>query len=85
MANAVIRLRRDTAANWTAGNPVLALGEPGFETDTQELKVGDGVTAWTALAYVPLTGLAGATGAAGPAGRSPGHAAGRAVCRPLLS
>ena len=68
MGNAVIRLRRDTAANWTSGNPVLALGEPGYETDTKKLKVGDGTTAWTSLAYVPLTGPAGATGATGPAG-----------------
>ena len=68
MGNAVIRLRRDTAANWTSGNPVLALGEPGYETDTQKLKVGDGTTAWASLAYVPLTGPAGPTGAAGPTG-----------------
>jgi hypothetical protein len=46
-----IRLRRDTAANWTANNPVLALGEPGLETDTRQLKFGDGTTAWTSLVY----------------------------------
>ena len=46
-----IQLRRDTAANWTAANTVLALGEPGVETDTLKLKVGDGITAWTSLAY----------------------------------
>ena len=46
-----IRLRRDTAANWTASNPVLALGEPGIETNTRKIKYGDGTTAWTALAY----------------------------------
>lgn len=45
------RFRRDTAANWTAANPVLALGEPGLETDTRKVKYGDGATAWTALAY----------------------------------
>ena len=42
--------RRDTAANWTAVNPVLLSGEWGFETDTRKLKIGDGVTAWNALA-----------------------------------
>ena len=41
------QLRRDTAANWT--NPILALGEPGVETDT--VKVGDGATAWNSLGY----------------------------------
>ena len=46
-----IQLRRDTAANWTAADTVLALGEPGVETDTLKVKVGDGITAWTSLAY----------------------------------
>jgi hypothetical protein len=46
-----IKLRRDTAANWTAANPTLALGEPGIETDTRKIKYGDGVTAWTTLQY----------------------------------
>lgn len=44
-------LRGDTAANWTALNPVLALNEPGIETDTRKQKIGDGVTAWNSLAY----------------------------------
>jgi hypothetical protein len=51
MANAVIRLRRDTAANWTSVNPVLALGEPGFETDTNKIKFGNGLSAWNSLSY----------------------------------
>lgn len=46
-----IKLRRDTAANWLAQNPILALGEPGFETDTRMMKMGDGSTAWTDLKY----------------------------------
>lgn len=46
-----IQLRRDTAANWTSRNPILALGEPGVETDTRKIKYGDGTTAWTALSY----------------------------------
>jgi len=51
-STARIRLRRDTAANWTAANPTLLLGEVGFETDTRKLKLGDGTTAWTSLLYV---------------------------------
>lgn len=43
--------RRDTAANWTTANPVLAAGEPGYETDTKKMKVGDGTTAWASLPY----------------------------------
>lgn len=46
-----IQLRRDTAANWTAANPVLALAEPGLETDTNLIKYGDGITAWNSLPY----------------------------------
>ena len=48
-----IILRKGTAAAWTAaGSVVLAAGEPGFETDTGKLKIGDGTSAWTALGYV---------------------------------
>lgn len=43
--------RRDTAANWTSANPTLASGEFGYETDTKKLKMGDGATAWSSLAY----------------------------------
>lgn len=43
--------RRDTAANWTAEDPVLLEGEPGLETDTGAFKIGDGTTAWSALGY----------------------------------
>ena len=44
-----IQLRRDTAANWTSANPILASGEFGLETDTDQFKVGDGTAAWTSL------------------------------------
>lgn len=46
-----IKLRRDTGANWTSVNPVLDLGEPGYETDTQQMKIGNGVDDWTTLPY----------------------------------
>lgn len=51
MSRQRIQLRRDTAAAWTAANPVLLAGEAGFETDTRRLKIGDGVTAWNSLFY----------------------------------
>ncbi len=44
-----IKLRRDTAGNWASENPVLALGEPGYDTTNNQLRVGDGVTAWSGL------------------------------------
>ena len=46
-----IQLRKGTASQWTTANPTLAQGEPGAETDTGKLKIGDGSTAWTSLAY----------------------------------
>ena len=48
----LIQIRRDTAANWTSANPVLAQGELGAETDTSKIKIGNGSTAWTGLAYL---------------------------------
>lgn len=46
-----IQLRRGTAAEWSAANPVLAVGEPGVESDTGRQKLGDGVTAWNSRPY----------------------------------
>lgn len=59
-----IQLRRDTAANWTSEDPVLAVGEYGIETDDLattgvRVKVGDGSTAWTALPYSHETAATG--------------------------
>jgi hypothetical protein len=46
-----IQLRRDTSANWIAANPVLSVGEPGLEINTNLIKYGDGVTPWNNLPY----------------------------------
>jgi hypothetical protein len=46
-----ITLRRDTSANWITNNSVLLLGEPGYETDTARMKIGDGSTVWGDLPY----------------------------------
>ena len=48
MANR-IQLRRDTTLNWENTNPVLADGEPGYDINTNEVRVGDGSTSWTGL------------------------------------
>ena len=45
------KLRNGTAAQWTAENPILLEGEVGIETDTRNFKVGNGVSAWSALSY----------------------------------
>lgn len=52
-----IQIRRDTAANWTATNPTLAQGEPGLETDTNQVKYGDGTLPWNSLDYAAGGGL----------------------------
>ena len=41
--------RRGTAQQWLDADPVLAAGEIGFETDTNEFRIGDGVNIWSAL------------------------------------
>lgn len=46
-----IQLRRGTASQWTSANPILAAGEFGLETDTNEFKLGNGTDAWTTLPY----------------------------------
>lgn len=53
-----IQLRRDTAANWSSVNPILAQGEMGIETDTNQFKIGDGSQTWSALSYGGLVGPA---------------------------
>ncbi len=56
----LIQFRRDTSANWTSENPVLAQGELGLETDTSKYKIGDGSTAWNSLTYGSLSGAVSA-------------------------
>jgi len=58
----IIQVRRDLAANFTSADPVLAQGEIGFETDALQIKIGDGSTAWTALAYTLAAGGENNTG-----------------------
>ena len=55
-ASTTIKLRHDTAAAYTAANPVLSAGERGQEDDTGREKKGDGTTAWASLAYWGLSG-----------------------------
>ena len=45
------QFRADTAANWTTIDPVLLANELARETDTGKIKIGDGTTAWSSLAY----------------------------------
>lgn len=58
------KLRRGTAAQWLAVDPVLQPGEPGVESDTGQFKIGNGVDRWTDLPVIS------GSGAPGPAGDS---------------
>jgi hypothetical protein len=74
----VFQWRRGTAAQWLLDDRVLRAGEPGFVSDTNQFKIGNGVSKWTELPYfVDHTAIAamiadavidGVPGPAGPAG-----------------
>lgn len=73
-----IQVRRDTAQTWTEVNPILAIGEIGYETDTNKLKVGTGLTAWRYLPYITTGAIEGGyvssiNGSSGPIGLSAGR------------
>lgn len=71
----IVKLRRGTATQWAANNPVLASGEVGVELSVsgspQALKIGNGTSTWNALPYfvkaggVPQPIAYGDAGAAG--------------------
>jgi hypothetical protein len=72
------QLRTNTSANWSAVNPILSQGEPGYESDTGKLKIGDGISFWNDLSHfagsdnisalVDTVGYTGSRGATGPVG-----------------
>jgi hypothetical protein len=68
-----IQFRRGTASEWTAANPVLASGEPGFEEDTGKTKVGNGVSPWDVLPYQNAAVPGGGTGGDTSAPSTPGN------------
>lgn len=52
----IFQVKRGQSAAWASVNPVLKVGEPGFEIDTGRLKIGDGSTEWNALKYIGESG-----------------------------
>lgn len=46
-----IQLWTKTATQWTSLNPVLLIGQKGFESDTRKEKTGNGVDDWNTLQY----------------------------------
>lgn len=49
-----IQIRRDTEANWSSNDPVLASGELALSTDVDKIKIGDSSTAWSGLSYATI-------------------------------
>jgi hypothetical protein len=49
----------NTQGQWAAQNPVLMAGEPGLESETENLKIGDGRTQWNRLPYFSSPGYWG--------------------------
>ena len=53
-----IQIRRDTAANWLANNPILQSGEIGYDFTNKKFKVGianDATSRWNVLPYLNIT------------------------------
>jgi hypothetical protein len=46
-----LQIRRGVSTDWASANPTLLAGEIGFETDTGNVKVGNGTNTWNDLAY----------------------------------
>jgi hypothetical protein len=51
-----LQFRRGTALQWATANPTLASGEMAIETDTNQFKLGDGITDWDTLPYGGIQG-----------------------------
>lgn len=47
-----IKVRGDTAANWSSANPILLKNEPGYDETNKKFKIGDGTTPWNSLSYI---------------------------------
>lgn len=52
MLKARIQFKKDTSEAWRINNPALLDGEAGYESDTNLMKVGDGVHRWLELDYI---------------------------------
>jgi len=70
--DAQICVRRDTATNWAASNPVLLNGEVGYDTTNNKIKIGNGTSTWTALSYTADSALGTVTSITAGTGLSGG-------------
>jgi hypothetical protein len=54
--NSKIQVRKGIASDWNSANPVLASGEPGYDTTNGGLKIGNGSLSWNQLNYIGVLG-----------------------------
>lgn len=57
-SNPTLQFKRGLSKNWAKYEGILLAGEPGFETDTGKLKIGNGIDKWADLPYVGDGGTA---------------------------
>jgi hypothetical protein len=48
-----LNFRRGTTAQWAASTRILRAGEPGYDTDIEQTRIGDGVNLWANLPVLP--------------------------------
>lgn len=46
-----LKIRGDTASNWSSVNPTLLKNELGYDETNKKFKIGDGTTPWNSLSY----------------------------------
>jgi hypothetical protein len=75
MKAARVLFRTDRTGEWRSNNPVLMLGEPGYDIQTATFRIGDGRNYWNNLHNIAgelgptgSTGAIGSTGMMGPTG-----------------
>ena len=49
--NTRLKIRGDTASNWSSVNPTLLKNEIGYDETNKKFKIGDGTTPWNSLSY----------------------------------
>ena len=47
----LIQFRRATKSEWSSANPIIYSGEMVIETDTNQVKIGDGASNYNSLPY----------------------------------
>lgn len=62
MFNMIFQFRRGTKLEWETENPILSDGEIAIEKDTNQFKIGNGVSNWLDLPYGGLEGKQGQAG-----------------------